>query len=513
MDKNKAIKMKEVAEAKLESEDFNLSEVDGVIPSIVKLLASIATLDQVLTIDEFFLVSNVSTHLARQSESPLLVSTLLLHYLLYPVDYKISLKSLNKNLRDKSFQEKELALTILSEVATLQPNSDQIICDITHALELDTKTLSNQTIDALNALSKTVFQRFKSKNTRLDKIKKFATTFADSQLLSLVEGLKNDSQIPEEAEILLENSKKLIIKELIELKKDAEITSSNESSEDDLALMTEMLLEQIKGRLHQISKRINLDYDFFIEDFHDFLDDVAIEFESVTKDIAFSSDYTRSDIWDGLVSSEAGRIIKARYDKLKSRYDRILEQWESEYESFTKELDVSKRSMMSSFSRREFQSITPDTSKVFKILAHADVISSGVVDVAATGGIVAAIAAGAGYGGLVISVFSNPIGLGVLGVIGVAGIYKLISRPGERVNNEISRLSKEMQENIRLMLGDPIGRYEKAFNELNEKFYSAADEKFKPVIINSKLLTLYTQYKIKVLKKVSDTTTKFIESI
>lgn len=496
----------------LDADDFHIETIDGLIPSIAKTLGAIATIDNVITINEYCILSDAGEHLAKQSNSPLLVSTLVLHYLLHPVNLKSALQSLSINVAEQSSQTKDFTFTILSEVASLQPNKDEIIHDIAIALGLNTQNLSNQATKALSIFSRTVCNYLKPQSTRIDKIKTFATIFNDSKLLFLVQEIDNDSKIPIEVEDLLKLSKETVLETIFTIKKELKTSISPDDSKEKFGEITQTLLDQVKGRLHLVSKRIDLECDLYLEDFQDLIDDIGIEFEASTKRRNLSSNYTRSDVWSGFIKDDGSRIVKSRYDKLKNRYSKILKLWETEYASFTKELEVTQKTIMKNYSRRDFQNILPTVSRSFLVRGQVDGFSTGIVDVAATGGLIAAIAAGAGYGGIVLAVFSNPIGLSALGIVGAAGLYKIFTNSDERINNEVSRITTELQKNIVKMLDNPVEKHRKNLEVIEENFYRAADEKFKPLITNAKLLSLYSSYQIKAINEVSETTTSFIKT-
>ena len=508
---NLAIKTKKEC-LSLNADDFNIENINGLIPSIAKTLGAIATIDSIITINEYYVISDAGEHLAKQSKSPLLVSTLVLHYLLHPVSLNLALESLAVSIKEQSSQTKDFTFTILSEVASLQPNRDEIINDISFALELNAQNLSSQATKALSIFSRTVCNYLKPQSSRIEKIKLYATMFNDSKLLSVVQGIEDDRKIPVEIEKLLQLSKKSVLKTISNIKKEVKTSINSNYSKGKFGKITETLLDQVRGRLQIVSKRIDLECDLYLEDFQDLVDDIGIEFEASTQKRNLSSNYIRSDMWTGFIKDEGSRIVKSRYDKLKNRYDKILKLWEAEYASFTKELEVTQNTVMKNYSRRDFQNILPAVSKSFLIRGKVDGFSSGVVDVAATGGLVAVIAAGAGYGGAVLAVFSNPIGLGALGVVGAAGLYNFFTNSDERINNEVSRITTELQKNIVKMLGNPVEKHRKNLEVIEKNFYGAADEKFKPLITNAKILSLYSSYQMKAINEVSETTTSFIES-
>lgn len=262
----------------LDSKQFKIEDVSGLTPAICKTLASIGLLDEIITLDEYVILSNASKSIAQISGNPLLVNSLTLHFILNPVNFKLALKELSLAVKEFSPEDKEIIFTVMNEVIALQgKQSKKIQSDVAHALGVDEKNISKQAKEIVGSFSKTISSKLVFKQSRLEKIKEFARIYNHNELENAVKGMSKDEHIDNNVEKIIKESKSTISSALSEFENSNKLHPDYEDAVNQLNELSEAMIEQVRNRLGQITDRIKLEKEIFEEDFNSFLEDTALE--------------------------------------------------------------------------------------------------------------------------------------------------------------------------------------------------------------------------------------------
>lgn len=498
----------------LQLKEYSLSDHKGFFPAVCKTLSSIIIMDNLITLDEFIILSKAAKQIGIMSDNPLLINTLTMYWILQPTRLQQSIKELKKSSQDIESDVKQQVFAILSEIADLQDEGSKIKENIADALNIEVIALNQKAKDSFSSLSRAITEKLAFNVSRIKKIKNFAKVYNLEDLLESTNELDKDSEISSTVLDLLQLAKSDIQAELTNFEKVNKSEPHYEAAVDQLNYLTEIMIQQIKNRLQLISTRIEAEKKMFEKDYQSFISDTVTHYELIMKDRLQSSDHTRSDIWD-FADNEASVIIQDRYNNFKYKYDELLRLWNEEVQSFSDELSSTQEAVLKSFNRHEFNEILPNSSLEFDVIAKIDRATSGILFTGAAGafGATMAISAGIVKAGAVTALLSNPIGLGMAGTVGLAGVYKLISRSDVRVNKQVHSMRDKLIKNLEQILGDPVQDHTNALNEIQDRFYQLADIHYKPVLINSKLASMYKEFNQQVISKISDDTHKYLQSV
>lgn len=494
---------------------------EGFIPAVCRVIGAITQYDGVVTASEYQTVVDASRSLASITDHPLLTNTMILHSILEPVGFSSALKQLSKEAKDQNADLREYVFESLAPLLAIQSvDDDKIVNAVAAALDIkeDSPDKGNSALGLFNGISKNFSSTIKNvfkRRTQKEKIRDFAITFNDDKLLDVVTAEIYLAEFSTELTNTIEISREKVIKSSIELEKNNRNLIGQDNAVNQLSNMADVMIEQIKRRLETIQLRSERQKKNFEDEMNVFLEDAALEATTVMKERMLSSDHTRIDVWDKFATSEAAGIIQRRYEKLKDRYDGLVLDWNQEYASFSNELVATQNSILSTLSRREFTELVPPVSIGFRVLGTVDAASTAVIGTAITG--TAATAAAVGMGVLKAAAISSlvltPVGLSLVGTVALAGLYKVVSRPDQRIRDEADNKVSVTISRLKEMLGDPTQRHNETMDELVNRFFVAAETAYAPIVRDAKLAVLYRDKQRKVIAEIAANTERYVENM
>ena len=496
----------------------SLSEYSsGFIPSLCKLVGAIAQMDGVITTEEYAAVVETSKSISGFSDHPLLVNTLILHFLLEKVSFSSALRELAEESKNQDKDTRQAVFESIMPILSLQgKNSNKVILDV--AKSLDTMDVAHARLG--DAISNKFEFRLFLKNllnikSELDKAKEFALIFDKKELLTVLNEHNENQPLSKLAKEKINIAKKEIAERIDTLERNNPALSIHDNAAEQILNLSKVLVEQLKQRLKTISQRAERQKKHFKEDLTAFLENAKIEITASMKNRMGSSDYTNKVVWDNFASSETARILQHRYEKLYSRYEEFMTDWIQEYDVFAKEISISQSTILSTLSRSEVIKLVPPVSAKFNIFSNFDTISSNIIKISLTSSAIAVGAVGIGVikATVIASLVATPIGFGIAGFVALAGIYKLFSQPDVRVMNEINDITGKTVDNLVKMLGDPENTHNKAMDDIVRQFHKIAEETSASIVKNANLVLLNKEYQHNVIKKMSNNTVNYINSL
>lgn len=272
-------------------------------------------------------------------------------------------------------------------------------------------------------------------------------------------------------------------------------------------VVTEELVDQVRSRLKNIHKRLELQHNLFIDDFRAFLDSSLDSVEIGMRDLIDGrSDWTDKTIWDKFYETDAHQRITLRFERLRNRYDRIFDLWNTELSDFSKESNRTIKNVLDNVDPVVFSGLvkTDHGSVQFKI--HLDNVSNTTLGLARLGamGTVALLLTGAVSVTAIMPIISNPVGWVIGSAVGLSVLWKAFSNPEQRKRSLLQEKRKQLRDAIPKMLGDPITYHRRLIDELEDNFSLVAANYYAPLVRESRLAVLQAQLEKKIICKIKE---------
>ena len=210
----------------------------------------------------------------------------------------------------------------------------------------------------------------------------------------------------------------------------------------------------------------------------------------------------------GLCNGAAYAELRARFEPLRSRYTRLFDLWERELEAFSHEARVVRRTVLGSIDPRAFSGLVPTQHSLEAFKTAVDRVAEATLGLSMLGALgVGAVAVfnAAAAAAVVTAALSNPVGLSVLGAVGLAAAWRIISNPDARKQKLIRKKREDIREKLIRLLSDEGLNHERTSAELLEKFADAAREHYAPLLIEARVWALKAQLEPIVITRVSPT--------
>ena len=257
---------------------------------------------------------------------------------------------------------------------------------------------------------------------------------------------------------------------------------------------TEVLLEQVQARLEGIADRLRFQNEMFDEDVRAFIDSSldAIELR-MRETVRGRPNWTEEATWEAFRNGAAYAELRARFEPLRSRYTRLFDLWERELEAFSHEGRVVRRTVLGSIDPRAFSGLVPTQHSLEAFKTAVDRVAEATLGLSMLGALgVGAVAVfnAAAAAAVVTAALSNPVGLSVLGAVGLAAAWRIISNPDARKQKLIRKKREDIREKLTRLLSDEGLNHERTSAELLEKFADAAREHYAPLLIEARVWAL-----------------------
>lgn len=277
---------------------------------------------------------------------------------------------------------------------------------------------------------------------------------------------------------------------------------------------TEVLLEQVQARLGGIADRLRFQNEMFDEDVRAFVDSSldAIELR-MRETLRGRPNWTEEATWVAFRNGTAYAELRARFEPLRSRYTRLFDLWEQELKAFSHEARVVRRTVLGSIDPRVFSGLVPTQHSVEAFKNAVDRVAETALGLSVLGVLgVGAVAAfnGAAAAAIVTAALSNPVGLSVLGAVGLATCWRIVSNPDARKQKLIQKKREDVREKLIRLLSDEASNHERTSAELLEKFAETAREHYAPLLIEARVWALKAQLEPIVIGRVLSETRSFL---
>lgn len=473
--------IKVISEADVESLVMSSNDF---IPSVIKAASALVARDKTISIVEYLTLFAVCEKIKKLVDNPLVVYVIALKSADGSVSFEESLRNIRKNLQTADNHTALFCKELLLTVGRLQDHCKHLEEQIELAFSTQ-NTVSGNAKSIVSAFSRTIA-----------KVKEGRGAGASGSVSGFVRKYHLGNEFKDD------NLPAHVVEDLV---RSFEREVQTFKSYTDVDAPSVLLMETFDSLVEEYSRNAFERFDLLLrqiidcrsrmhEDFKELVENIVIEAEhDMTEEMLRMNDMTRKDLWEKFGKEHASLIADRRYSRFKHKYDRQLDKIRNELMSIRGYIETSSEKLSENITKRDFLSVAPSCSLFFHIKNDIDNVTSNIIGLATFGGISAVVAAK--YGILstlaVTQVLTAPVGMGILGVIGVALAYKMITQPDTRVNMELASISKKLESNLTTFLDPRIKELDTLFQNEEKKLGDLYKDMFTKVIVNYRLVSLY----------------------
>jgi uncharacterized membrane-anchored protein YhcB (DUF1043 family) len=252
----------------------------------------------------------------------------------------------------------------------------------------------------------------------------------------------------------------------------------------------------------------------FEEDLRSFVDSSVDALELRMQELRRGrADWTDATTWAAFRNGAAYTEVRARFEPLRQRYTRMFDLWERELEAFSREARVVRETILGSVDPRTFSGLVPAQHTSHVVRCTLDRIADTTLGLGGLGALgvgVLVVFNGAAAAAVLTACLSNPVGLSLLTVVGVAAAWKAISNPEARKQKLIQQKRQDIRDKLASLLSQEVLNHGKMSAELLERFAAAAREHYAPLLIEAKVWALKAQLEPIVINRVLSDTKAFL---
>ena len=481
--------IKVISEADVESLVMGSTDF---IPSVIKAASALVARDGTISIVEYLTLFAVCEKIKTLVDNPLVVYVIALKCAENGVPFDEPLRNIRKSLAKVDDQTALFCKELLLTVARLQDDCKRLEEQIDLAFCRESNVSGN---------AKSIVSAFSGKISRVAKGRSAGGNGAVSGFVRkyhLGEEFRDDNLPANVVEDLVRNFER----EVQTFKSYTDTDAPSVLLMDTFDSLVEEYSRNAFERFDLLKRQIIDCRNQMREDFKDLVENIVIEAEhDMTEEMLRMDDVTRKDLWEKFGKEHASLIADRRYMRFKLKYDRSLDRIRNELMSIRGYIETSSEKLAENITKRDFLSVAPSCSLFFHIKNDIDHVTSNILGLASLGGISAAVATKYGIlSALAVSqALTAPVGMGILGVIGVALAYKMFTQSETRVNMELASISKKLETNLTSFLDPKIKELDTLFQNEETKLGELYDEMFSKVIVNYRLVSLYRKLNYRVV--------------
>jgi gas vesicle protein len=488
--------MKELVIPNVEDAEENVS---GYVAVLARVLAALASANGPITILEYTCCVKTVSKIADSMNDPALsasdCSALLAAILMRALasgksDLDGALKELKSASKSLPDDVRKAALETTAPIVALQGDlAHDLYARVAKALNtrVDPRVLANFVPPRDRSFRNTIKGFVKQRDERLDSILGVAFAYGHAQL---VEAISNklaggQPQAVEEARKMCQGLVQQIRADADELFKQRESLVLRRELATKVAEAISSTVQQVKQRLHALERGVELQKREFAEDIEDFIANATHEIELGLQDRVRGKDGLNESVWKTFAKNQHGRMLQARYEKLKWRHERRVELLEKELMLFQKELLGSRPRLLRSIDQKEFVELLLPPSSRARIMTSIDQAASFTILTTglAGAGSLAMVATGVAT---LTAPLAVPLSAAIIAPMAIAYLYKAFTNPEERKQKEIHNKLQDIEEGIRKVLQGAKETQAATLEAVLNEFYTAAEWYLVPLVHSSR---------------------------
>jgi hypothetical protein len=164
--------------------------------------------------------------------------------------------------------------------------------------------------------------------------------------------------------------------------------------------------------------------------------------------------------------------LERRYQHLARRYQDELDLFDREVSEFGEEFTRIGDEALAPVARHAFRTMAPHPALALRVKAAADRASTRVLGAGAVGAAGAAVHASLVGVGVMAGVAAAPVGAAALGVIALAGAWKMFAAPTERRRRDLRERTQGLREKLREEMMGKLPQFEVTVDAIVERFHA-----------------------------------------
>lgn len=453
------------------------------------LVASIAGRDGVLTPHEFVKGLGVADAIAELSDDPSVLRSLILRaFNLPPKPLDVILRELNAAHTTIPEQARRPLLEALFPLlATQGEQARPLTRRIAVALHIvNIEAILNASglpaeLSNMTALLRRAGGALGRGTEKIDLATEVAKFTGDEALLRLLHGdrRERDAQLDGVLAATLEQLRRSLVT----------LADADEQYENQLAVAHSLertaddLERQCKARLRAIAKRIEVLRKHVAEDIERLSeiggDEAEVDLRRMSEKRGILLRRDDQDVRERMIAKTLAR----HHDDLKRRYDEQIQLLRDELTEYQNDFVEAARSVITPISLAEWRFLVPEATASARV---KDALDRGASRTLAGGAVAAAGAAGAvGLGWVAPAAIAGavvaPVGAAVLGVVAVAGMWKIYANREERLRSEQRSRAEAIRQVARSKVGQAFAEVANAIDDIADGFHHASLSQIAPL--------------------------------
>ena len=480
--------------------DLNVSSIttldSDAAPSaaaVASLIASIASSDGVLTPFEFLTSIEVTEEVAKLSDDPAIVRSLILRALSSaPKPLDSVLNEVAATRGDVLEQARQPLLVALFPLLSTQgANARPLARKIGSALGLKNVDLILEagTLPLETGNIKAMFRRAGSSligdTAKLDLAAQIAHFTGDESLFKVVRSDRRERAL--HLDQALAHAFDQLHSTLAALDQAPGRYDNQSKIADSLDHDADVLERQFKARLRAVERRVMALRRNIREDVESLSEDsgdgAEVDFRRMSEGHGILLRNNDRDVRERMVT----KSLAARHDRLKHRHDEQIQLLRDELAEYREDYVEAAREIVAPISLADWRLAVPGPTASARV---KDALDRGSTRTLATGAVAAAGTVGAVSAGLiapaaVASIVVAPVGIAVLGVVAVAGVWKLYANRGERLKGEQRDRAEAIRKAAHTKVEQAFSEVSTALDEVAEGFREVSLSRIAPLRHNA----------------------------
>jgi hypothetical protein len=482
-------------------------------------LGALARRDERLTLNEFLAFSHFADSFCRrEGESALLLRALLLEGALSTAEtYRAAIKRLTTASAEGGSEERASLLAASLPMFREQGEEAWTVArEFAKALRVDGPTVAS-TLEGLGPEpeSQGVLKKvtgFFGRNKGEEYLKLLEGWAAEHKHQALTAALQEvrEAWPGEEGKALLKQRVQELEPDLIEATlrqlKSTEVLRHEQLAAEQFLRMTSLLVEQARGRLRAVRRRLVFENESFQKDLNAFLDQAVDKVTLEMRKLTDRNDWENEAIWKRFSETDSAEDILRLWGHIRDRYQRQTEIWNEELCEFQGELGTYVQSALSSVDPRAFSGLVPATHSGVHLKGYVDKAANATLGVTAVAAFLGASLAFAGKGTIVLTTLTNPVGASLAGVAGAALLWKAFSDREGRKLKLLEEKRRAVRERLTSLIGDPWPKQQENSKVVLREFCNAVTGSYAPLVACARSAVIQKRLEAQAAQKVLDDT-------
>lgn len=273
---------------------------------------------------------------------------------------------------------------------------------------------------------------------------------------------------------------------------------------------------QISQRVEVFRARASLEKRMLKEDIDDAVHDAGNAIELEIADRLKTDKWKLVQVWESIARSSFGKELERRTDRIVSRREESLRMFQEDLRLFQNELRISRASILERRHHADYAKLMPSLRTTTRLINAVD-DAANTTFWAGTLSIFGGGAAVYAFGAAVVFPVIAPVAPFIGGAMAVAGVWKWLSEPSLRKDEEIRHKRVKFEQVFREQLNKAQVSFETQLDTLEVEFKDARDKIITPLLLEAQaaeqLEELQFKMTTRLIKNSRTATTRLISKL